>query len=189
MCAKTILNIIFLITLFKNHITTSQHHLLTCLHYNKITFLDYLTINQPHEDETIKTMMVAMMIMMIKMIVMIRMKMTIMIMVKMLVMMRVIGMITNITLTGGSHMAMVQTIYNEGPGDPYYRVTGLVTLEDVIEEIIQAEIYDEFDTISQCLLVVPVLFIFIAIILCIVLFIIIIFIVVVDVTIFKILLL
>ncbi|XP_078284944.1 metal transporter CNNM3 isoform X6 [Rhinoraja longicauda] len=46
---------------------------------------------------------------------------------------------------GKSHMAMVQKVNNEGDGDPFYEVMGLVTLGDVIEEIIKSEILDESD--------------------------------------------
>lgn len=43
------------------------------------------------------------------------------------------------------HMAFVHRVNNEGEGDPFYETIGLLTLEDVIEELIQAEIIDETD--------------------------------------------
>lgn len=51
--------------------------------------------------------------------------------------------------TGKSHLAIVQKVNNEGEGDPFYEVVGLVTLEDVIEEIIKSEILDESDCYSK----------------------------------------
>ncbi|ALC39157.1 uex, partial [Drosophila busckii] len=45
------------------------------------------------------------------------------------------------------HIAFVHRVNNEGDGDPFYETIGLVTLEDVIEELIQAEIVDETDVI------------------------------------------
>lgn len=55
--------------------------------------------------------------------------------------------------TGKSHLAIVQKVNNEGEGDPFYEVMGLVTLEDVIEEIIKSEILDESDLYSTFILV------------------------------------
>lgn len=52
-------------------------------------------------------------------------------------------------LLGKSHLAIVQKVNNEGEGDPFYEVLGLVTLEDVIEEIIKSEILDESDLYSE----------------------------------------
>lgn len=51
--------------------------------------------------------------------------------------------------TGKSHMAIVQKIIDDGEKDPVYEITGIVTLEDVIEEIMQMEINDETDTLSD----------------------------------------
>lgn len=51
--------------------------------------------------------------------------------------------------TGKSHMAIVQRVIDDGDRDPYYEITGVVTLEDVIEEIMQMEINDETDTLTD----------------------------------------
>lgn len=57
--------------------------------------------------------------------------------------------VCSLLLSGNSHLAIVQKVNNEGEGDPFYEVLGLVTLEDVIEEIIKSEILDESDGYSE----------------------------------------
>ncbi|CAL1537272.1 unnamed protein product [Lymnaea stagnalis] len=52
-------------------------------------------------------------------------------------------------LQGDSHMAIVQKLHNNEDHDPYYETMGVVTLEDVIEEILQREIIDEKDMITD----------------------------------------
>lgn len=51
--------------------------------------------------------------------------------------------------TGKSHLAVVRRLQDDGETDRYYESIGVVTLEDVIEEVLQTEINDETDTLSD----------------------------------------
>ncbi|CAD5230601.1 unnamed protein product [Bursaphelenchus okinawaensis] len=48
---------------------------------------------------------------------------------------------------GDYHLAMVQRVIQIDDQDPGYELTGVVTLEDIVEEILQEEIVDETDVI------------------------------------------
>uniref|UniRef100_A0AC35U7R1 Cyclic nucleotide-binding domain-containing protein n=1 Tax=Rhabditophanes sp. KR3021 TaxID=114890 RepID=A0AC35U7R1_9BILA len=50
---------------------------------------------------------------------------------------------------GDYHLAMVQRVRQKDDADPVYELSGLVTLEDIVEEILQAEIVDETDVITD----------------------------------------
>ncbi|XP_049283336.1 unextended protein isoform X2 [Anopheles funestus] len=47
------------------------------------------------------------------------------------------------------HMAFVHRVNADGDGDPFYETLGLITMEDVLEELIQAEIIDETDVYTD----------------------------------------
>ena len=51
--------------------------------------------------------------------------------------------------SGKSHMALVRDVTNKDDLDPFYEVKGIITLEDVIEEIIGDEIVDETDAFVE----------------------------------------
>lgn len=46
---------------------------------------------------------------------------------------------------GETHLAFVQDVIQQPDRDPIVKIVGIVTLEDILEELVQMEIYDEFD--------------------------------------------
>eukprot|EP01069_Polyplicarium_translucidae_P009676 Polyplicarium_translucidae@DN3332_c1_g2_i1.p1 len=52
---------------------------------------------------------------------------------------------------GRTHLAVVRRVEEDAAGgDPYYVHVGIITLEDIIEEILQDEIVDEYEHEMQC---------------------------------------
>eukprot|EP01006_Ploeotia_vitrea_P024909 TRINITY_DN57721_c0_g1_i1.p1 TRINITY_DN57721_c0_g1~~TRINITY_DN57721_c0_g1_i1.p1 ORF type:complete len:543 (+),score=32.23 TRINITY_DN57721_c0_g1_i1:55-1683(+) len=47
--------------------------------------------------------------------------------------------------SGRGHLAVVQRVCTDRPGDPLYETAGIITLEDCIERLIQDKVYDETD--------------------------------------------
>ena len=45
------------------------------------------------------------------------------------------------------HFAIVRTVDASGPGDPVYKIGGIITMEDILETIIKSEIADEYDAL------------------------------------------
>lgn len=50
---------------------------------------------------------------------------------------------------GETHLAFVTEVMQQEDSDPYFLCVGIITLEDILEELIQMEIYDEFDNKSE----------------------------------------
>ncbi|CAM9989171.1 unnamed protein product [Ectocarpus fasciculatus] len=56
-----------------------------------------------------------------------------------------LGDVLNVFKQGKSHLSLVRDVNDAGEGDPFYEVVGIITLEDIIEEILGDEIVDETD--------------------------------------------
>ena len=50
-----------------------------------------------------------------------------------------------------AHLAVVRDVNDKGTGDPYYEAIGIITMEDILEEILGEEIEDETDHIDSSL--------------------------------------
>lgn len=60
-----------------------------------------------------------------------------------------LGEVLKIFKKGKSHLAIVRDVNNEGDGDPFYELKGILTLEDILEEILGDEIQDEYDSSAR----------------------------------------
>ena len=56
-----------------------------------------------------------------------------------------LSVVMQVFKSGRSHMALVKDVVTHEEGDPYYITVGIITLEDLLEEILQEELYDESD--------------------------------------------
>ncbi|CAM9598856.1 unnamed protein product [Ectocarpus sp. 12 AP-2014] len=56
-----------------------------------------------------------------------------------------LGDVLKVFKQGKSHLSLVRDVNDAGEGDPFYEVVGIITLEDIIEEILGDEIVDETD--------------------------------------------
>merc|ERR1719222_1860210 len=54
-----------------------------------------------------------------------------------------LGHVLNRFKKGGTHMGLVREVNTEVDTNPVFQIRGVITLEDVIEEILQDEIVDE----------------------------------------------
>merc|ERR1712203_1004241 len=55
------------------------------------------------------------------------------------------GEVLTVFKKGGTHMGLVREVSTEDATNPRFEVVGVLTLEDVVEEILQDEIVDETD--------------------------------------------